>query len=86
MEIWDQRYADSDYVYAMFLNTFLPQLPQLDQVIVYAAIRDLILFLIGTGLTRNALKTVSLRPMVFGVLLWTLISVSSLFVILHIIM
>ena len=83
MEIWDQRYADSDYVYAMFLNTFLPQL---DQVIVYAAIRDLILFLIGTGLTRNALKTVSLRPMVFGVLLWTLISVSSLFVILHIIM
>ena len=63
------------------------QLHQFDQVIVYAAKRGLTLtlFLIGAGLTRNALKTVSFRPMVLGVLLWVLISISSLVVILHII-
>ena len=75
------------FVIAMLLNTFLPQLHQFDQVIVYAAKRGLTLtlFLIGAGLTRNALKTVSFRPMVLGVLLWVLISISSLVVILHII-
>ena len=75
------------FVIAMVLNTFLPQINKFDQAIVYAAKRGLTLtlFLIGAGLTRNALKTVSLRPMVLGVLLWILISVSSLAVILHII-
>jgi len=75
------------FVVAMFLNTFLPQIHQLDQMIVFAAKRGLTLtlFLIGAGLTRNALKTVSLRPMVLGVLLWVMISVSSLIVIINII-
>jgi uncharacterized membrane protein YadS len=75
------------FVIAMFLNTFLPQLHQMDRAIVFAAKRGLTLtlFLIGAGLTRSALKTVSLRPMVLGVLLWVLISASSIFVILHII-
>lgn len=75
------------FVIAMFLNTFLPQLHQMDQAIVFAAKRGLTLtlFLIGAGLTRNALKTVSLRPMVLGVILWVMIAVSSLFVIVNII-
>ena len=75
------------FVIAMFLNTFLPQIHQLDQMIVFAAKRGLTLtlFLIGAGLTRNALKTVSLRPMVLGVLLWVMISVSSLIVIINMI-
>ncbi len=75
------------FVVAMFLNTFLPQIHQLDQMIVFAAKRGLTLtlFLIGAGLTRNALKTVSLRPMVLGVLLWVMISVSSLIVIINMI-
>ncbi|MEI7661621.1 MAG: putative sulfate exporter family transporter [Bacteroidota bacterium] len=71
------------FVMAMLLNTFLPRLHSIDQVIVYAAKRGLTLtlFLVGAGLTRNAIKTVSFRPMVLGVLLWILISVSSLLVI-----
>ena len=75
------------FVVAMFLNTFLPQIHQLDQMIVFAAKRGLTLtlFLIGAGLTRNALKTVSLRPMVLGVMLWVMISVSSLIVIINMI-
>jgi len=75
------------FVIAMFLNTFLPQIHQLDQMIVFAAKRGLTLtlFLIGAGLTRNALRTVSLSPMVLGVLLWIMISVSSLIVIINMI-
>jgi len=75
------------FVMAMFVNTFLPQLHQIDRILVFAAKRGLTLtlFLIGAGLTRNAMKSVSFRPMVLGVLLWILISVSSLAVILHIV-
>lgn len=35
------------------------------------------LFLIGTGLTRNALKTVGIRPMIQGLLLWLIISLAG---------
>ncbi|MCX6281521.1 MAG: putative sulfate exporter family transporter [Bacteroidetes bacterium] len=73
------------FVLAMLANTFLPKLLQADRVIVLLAKRGLTLtlFLIGAGLTREALKTVSFRPMILGVFLWVLISLSSLFVILH---
>ena len=76
------------FVLAMIANTFLPQLMRTDQIIVLLAKRGLTLtlFLIGAGLTREALKTVSFRPMILGVFLWALISVSSLFVIMHILL
>jgi uncharacterized membrane protein YadS len=35
------------------------------------------LFLIGRALTRSALKSVGVRPMILGVLLWVSISVGS---------
>ncbi len=75
------------FVIAMIANTFLLQLVQVDQIIVLLAKRGLTLtlFLIGAGLTREAMKTVSFRPMILGVFLWMLISVSSLFVIINII-
>lgn len=38
----------------------------------------LTLFLIGAGLSRDALKTVGLRPMLQGVLLWIVVSLSGL--------
>jgi uncharacterized membrane protein YadS len=38
----------------------------------------LTLFLIGAGLSRDALRTVGLRPMLQGVLLWIAVSVTSL--------
>ena len=72
---------------AMIVNTFLPQLHPANQIVVHAAKRGLTLtlFLIGAGLTRTALKTVSIRPMVLGLVIWTLVSTSSLLVILQII-
>ena len=38
----------------------------------------LTLFLIGAGLSRDALRTVGLRPMLQGILLWIVVSVTSL--------
>lgn len=53
--------------------------------IVYDTVRQmarlgltLTLFLIGAGLSREALKTVGLRPMVQGVLLWIVVSSAGL--------
>lgn len=42
----------------------------------------LTLFFIGAGLSKNVLKSVGLKPLVFGILLWLIISVVSLLVIL----
>ncbi len=51
----------------------------------YAAIKHaarlgltLTLFLIGAGLSRSALKTVGIRPMIQGVLLWMVVSIAGL--------
>lgn len=43
----------------------------------------LTLFLIGAGLSRNNLRTVGMRPLVQGVVLWLVISLGSLTVIMH---
>jgi uncharacterized integral membrane protein (TIGR00698 family) len=42
------------------------------------------LFLIGSGLTRNALKKVGFRPMIQGVSLWVIVSITTLLIILGI--
>lgn len=42
----------------------------------------LTLFFIGAGLSKNVLKSVGFKPLVFGILLWLIISVVSLLVIL----
>ena len=36
------------------------------------------LFLIGTGLNKNTLKEVGLRPLLHGLVLWVIVSVSTL--------
>lgn len=41
----------------------------------------LTLFFIGAGLSKNVLKSVGFKPMIFGVLLWIIISVVSLLVV-----
>ena len=41
------------------------------------------LFLIGAGLSRQTLKNVGARPLIQGVVLWTVISVVSLWAVLH---
>lgn len=43
----------------------------------------LTLFFIGAGLSKNVLKSVGVKPMIFGVLLWIIISVVSLLVVMN---
>jgi len=43
------------------------------------------LFLIGTGLSREAIRNVGVRPMIQGFVLWIIISLTSLFAVLHLI-
>ena len=54
------------------LFTFVPAIQPAAHVIlaIAKAFLTLTLFLIGTGLSRAALKTVGFRPFIFGVLLW----------------
>jgi len=43
----------------------------------------LTLFLIGSGLSRDTLKTVGVRPMIQGILLWFVVSITGLWAVLH---
>ncbi len=73
------------FVIAMFINTMFPQLHTIGAYIVYAAKKGLTLtlFLIGTGLSRAALRSVGIKPLILGVFLWAVISISSLFIIIQ---
>jgi uncharacterized integral membrane protein (TIGR00698 family) len=70
------------FVVAMLLNTWLP-VPALDHAIVQAshAGLTLTLFLIGSGLSMQVLKNTGVRPLLQGILLWVLISVTTLWAI-----
>ena len=63
------------FVAAILLNTWLPM-----RVLSHAMVQGshagltLTLFLIGSGLTREVLKSTGFKPMLQGVLLWVLIS------------
>ncbi|MES2765609.1 MAG: putative sulfate exporter family transporter [Bacteroidota bacterium] len=72
------------FVIAMVINTLVPQMQPLSAILVLIAKKGLTLtlFLIGAGLSRTALKSVGVRPLILGVVLWILISVGSLSVIL----
>jgi uncharacterized membrane protein YadS len=42
----------------------------------------LTLFLIGSGLSKSVVKSVGIKPLILGILLWVMVSISSLWVIL----
>lgn len=71
------------FVVAMALNTFIPLIHEMSQIIYGVARKGLTvtLFLIGSGLTPATLKAVGIRPLILGVILWVLISVISILVI-----
>jgi len=62
------------------LVTWVPALAEPGLVVAKVARQLLVLtlFLIGTSVTRSALKTVGVRPLVLGVVLWLLVSVTTL--------
>jgi uncharacterized integral membrane protein (TIGR00698 family) len=70
------------FVAAILLNTWLP-MPALDYIVVHAAHAGLTLtlFLIGSGLSMQVLKNTGVKPLLQGVILWALISVTTLWAI-----
>jgi uncharacterized membrane protein YadS len=75
------------FLLASILRTYLPPVALFSEHIVHAAEIGLTitLFLIGAGLSKDVLKTVGVKPLVEGVLLWIIISVSSLMIILRLV-
>lgn len=71
------------YVVAMLANTYLPIPAKVSGAIVMIAKRALCvtLFLIGCGLSLGAIRKVGAKPLILGVLLWAIISVTTLLVV-----
>lgn len=68
------------FVVAMLGNTFIPQISFISSYIVFIAKTGLTvtLFLIGAGLNWKIVKTVGVKPLVQGLLLWGFILITSL--------
>ncbi|MBF7091698.1 putative sulfate exporter family transporter [Flavobacterium sp. ALJ2] len=73
------------FILAMLLNTYVPQTAIIAPTLVLLAKIGLTvtLFLIGAGLNLSVLKTVGVKPLVQGVLLWIVIASLSLASILY---
>ena len=65
---------------AMILNSCGPKVPQLGQAISDLARKGLIItmFFIGASLSMDVLKQVGMKPLIQGVILWVVISLSTL--------
>ncbi|CEN32781.1 YeiH family protein [Capnocytophaga cynodegmi] len=68
------------FVLAIVVNTYFPIFNSVNKEItlVSKSILHLTLFLIGATLTREKLRTIGLRPLLFAVILWVMISFGSL--------
>ena len=68
------------FILAIVLNTYVPALSQLSPFLVKASKSGLTLtlFLIGSGLSSQTLRSTGFKPVVQGLLLWILISVLGL--------
>ena len=73
------------FILAMLLNTYIPQTAIVAPYLVNLAKigLTLTLFLIGAGLNFNVLKSVGLKPLFQGVLLWVLIGTAALLSIMY---
>ncbi len=71
------------FVLAMIMNTYIPFVQKISGYIVdiSKAGLTLTLFLIGCGLSKKVLKSVGIKPLLQGVVLWAIISATSLWVI-----
>lgn len=73
------------FILAMTINTYLPQMVVFAPYLVSVAKVGLTmtLFLIGAGLNRTVLKSVGLKPLAQGFLLWIFIATSTLMAIIY---
>lgn len=74
------------YMLAMLVNTYFLQSGAFSDALVRIAKAglQLTLFFIGSGMSKQAIRSVGARPFLQGVLLWLAISVASLWVVLYI--
>jgi uncharacterized integral membrane protein (TIGR00698 family) len=68
------------FIAAAGVRALLPDLSSLWQLLAAIARQGLVvtLFLVGTGLTREVLQRVGVRPLLLGVILWVLVSAAVL--------
>ena len=73
------------FILAMLMNTYIPQTALIAPTLVNIAKigLTLTLFLIGAGLNFNVLKSVGLKPLFQGVLLWIFIGTAALLSIMY---
>lgn len=73
------------FILAMIINTYLPVIHPVSGILVSLAKIGLTvtLFLIGSGLSAKVLKSVGVKPLLQGVILWAVISISALYAVLH---
>lgn len=74
------------FLLASVVRTYVPLPEELYQTIAFLAVKGLTvtLFLIGASLSLKTIKSVGIKPLIQGVILWVVISVVSLFAILTI--
>lgn len=68
------------FILAMLINTYVPFVHAQSKILVSIAKAGLVLtlFLIGAGLSRSTLKSVGIKPLLQGILLWLSIASGSL--------
>ena len=68
------------FIVAMAINTYFPSFQRYGEYLVVFSKSALIvtLFLIGSSLSYNAIKSIGLKPLFQGIILWTIITCSSL--------
>ncbi len=73
------------FILALIANTYLPFVQKISPYIVDIAKigLTLTLFLIGTSLSTKVIKSVGVKPLIQGVILWVTISIAALYVVIH---
>ncbi|WBV56796.1 putative sulfate exporter family transporter [Chryseobacterium daecheongense] len=73
------------FVFAILLNTYIPLFAHFSEIItaVSKSGLNLTLFLIGSTLSLQTLKTIGFRPLAIAVILWISISTGALLYIIH---
>ena len=73
------------FILAMIINTYLPIIHPISGYLVEIAKIGLTvtLFLIGAGLSASVIKSVGVKPLLQGIILWIVISVTALYAVMH---
>jgi uncharacterized integral membrane protein (TIGR00698 family) len=73
------------FVLAMIINTYLPLPDMLTSSLVLIARRGMVLtlFMIGASLSMKMIKQVGVKPLLQAIILWVVISITSLLVVLN---